>query len=155
MKKYTIYTDGSQLDKQHHGRLGCGGVILDEFGKLKDKFGEELTSDYMLKSYQTEDCSNPTMEMMGVLKALQNFNIEPGSEITLKADYLGVREWNTGKWKINKPYIKKIYSQIQKTIKDKKLKVKFEWVKGHQSKSIMDSDAYWNNYVDKLAKGLI
>ena len=152
MKKYIIYTDGSQLDKQHHGRLGCGGVLLSGTGQKIDQLSEEITPEFMQKEYQTSDCSNPTMEMMGVLKALQNFNIESGSEVTIKADYLGVREWNTGNWKIKKSYIKKIYDQIQKIIKDKKLNINFEWVKGHQSMSIMDSDAYWNNYVDKLAK---
>ena len=60
-----------------------------------------------------------------------------------------------GTWKIKEPYIKKIKEEIDKEIKKKGLegRIRFEWVKGHQNKSCMDSDAYWNNMVDLLAKG--
>ena len=48
-----IYTDGSHLDKQNNGRLGCGGVMVDRrigngVGKLLDEFSDELPPSYML-----------------------------------------------------------------------------------------------------------
>jgi ribonuclease HI len=94
--------------------------------------------------------------MMGVLQALRKFKIPQGAtEINVYTDYEGVSSWLNGKWKINKPYIKILHDLIQGEIKKKKLdkKIKFLWVKGHQSKSVMDPKAKWNNYVDKLAKG--
>lgn len=151
--KYIIFTDGSQLDKQHHGRLGCGGVILDVSGRKLNEFSEELTPEYMLDNYGATNCSNPTMEMMGVLLALSKFKIPRGSEVTIKADYLGVREWNTGNWKIKMKYIQKLADEIKEKIEDLDLKVNFVWVPGHQNKGLPGSDAYWNNYVDSLAKG--
>lgn len=148
-----IYTDGSHFKQS--GRLGCGGVILKD-GKLIDEYSLELTPSYLQEIIHTSDVSNPTTEMMGVLQALRRFKIPKGAtEVNVYADYEGVSCWLEGRWKINKPYIKILYDLIHKEIKTKGLtgKIKFLWVKGHQSKSIMDPRAKWNNYVDKLAKG--
>ena len=148
-----IYTDGSHFKQK--GRLGCGGVILRD-GKLIDEYSLELTPAYLREVIHTSDVSNPTTEMMGVLQALRRFKIpKEATEINIYADYEGVSNWLEGRWKINKPYIKILYDLIHKEIKTKGLdgKIKFLWVKGHQSKSVMDPRAKWNNYVDKLAKG--
>jgi len=148
-----IYTDGSHFKQK--GRLGCGGVILKD-GKLMDEYSLELTPAYLQEVIHTSDVSNPTTEMMGVLQALRRFKIpKEATEINIYADYEGVSNWLEGRWKINKPYIKILYDLIHKEIKTKRLdgKIKFLWVKGHQSKSVMDPRAKWNNYVDKLAKG--
>ena len=148
-----IYTDGSHFKQS--GRLGCGGVILGD-GKLMDEYSLELTPAYLREIIHTSDVSNPTTEMMGVLQALRRFKIpKEAIEVNVYADYEGVSSWLEGRWKINKPYIKILYDLIHKEIKTKGLtgKIKFLWVKGHQSKSIMDPRAKWNNYVDKLAKG--
>ena len=148
-----IYTDGSHFKQK--GRLGCGGVILRD-GKLIDEYSLELTPAYLREIIHTSDVSNPTTEMMGVLQALRRFKIpKEATEINIYADYEGVSNWLEGRWKINKPYIKILYDLIHKEIKTKGLdgKIKFLWVKGHQSKSVMDPRAKWNNYVDKLAKG--
>lgn len=162
MKKVlSVYTDGSHLDKQKgmEGRLGCGGVIVDKsgggLGKLLDTFSTELTPERMYKEFGAVKCSNPSAELVGVLEAIRHFNIPPDTDVIIYADYIGVKEWMEGNWKIKEPYIQKIKDEIDKELLKKHLKgrVVFAWVKGHQSKSIMNPDAYWNNYVDLVAKG--
>ena len=155
MKK-VIYTDGSHL-KHTTGRLGIGGILTEDSKKEIDSFSVEVSTDYLKENFGTSDVSNPTCEMLAVLIALRNFRkqIKKGDEVILKADYLGVREWNLGKWKIKAPYIAKIKAAIDAEIKAQGLqgRVSFEWVKGHQSRSVLDPDAIWNNRVDLLAKG--
>lgn len=161
-KNIKIYTDGSHLDKQNNGRLGCGGVMVEadgkSFGKLVDSFSKELKSEELKKTIGTDKVSNPTAELLGVLTAIQQFNIPKGAEVTIYADYLGVKSWMNGSWKVKEPYIKKTKELIEKEIDKKGLKgrVNYEWVKGHQGKkaSVINSDAYWNDQVDSLAKGL-
>ena len=154
---YEIFTDGSHLDKQNNGRLGIGGVILKEGdSKILDEFSEELTKDYMLMEYGTVTASNPTAEMIAVLRSLQKFRpiIKfPNNTVRVYADFVGVREWMTGKWKTKEPYIKKIKDLILEEIQRQGYNIEFRWVKGHQS--VMSREAKWNNYVDKLAKGQI
>ena len=155
--KYIIYTDGSDLKHTNH-RMGIGGVLLDETGrKMLDSFGLELPHEYLQGEYGTSDCSNPTAEMIAASEALQNWasRFKSGDEIEIKADYMGVREWNTGHWKINKPYIKKAHDQIADIIREHGLRITWTWVKGHQTgPGLYGSDKYWNDKVDKLAKGL-
>ena len=158
MKVLNIYIDGSHLDKQHNGRLGVGGILVDDTKKnVIDAFSEELTQDYMGKAFGAIKCSNPSAELTALLKALQNFkkHLKTASEIVVRADYVGVREWMTGAWKIKEPYIARIKQEIDKEITRQGLdsRIRYEWVKGHQSKSVLDPDAYWNNQVDLLAKG--
>ena len=154
--KYIIYTDGSDLKHTSH-RMGIGGVLLDASGRtLIDSFGEELSSDYLTGNYGTTDCSNPTAEMIAAAEALTRWGdrFKEGDEVELKADYMGVREWNTGKWKINKPYIREAKDRIWKAIEDSGITVVWSWVKGHQTgPSLYGSEKYWNDKVDKLAKG--
>jgi ribonuclease HI len=137
--------------------MGIGGILLDETAqKIIDSFGFELSHEYLQSEYGTSDCSNPTAEMIAVSEALQNWSdhFKSGDEVEIRADYMGVREWNTGGWKINKPYIKKAKEQIADTIKNNGLRVTWTWVKGHQTgPSLYGSDKYWNDKVDKLAKG--
>lgn len=153
-----IYTDGSHLDKQHGGRLGAGGVMVKpmpgQMGINVGEFSQELTPEFV-KTFGGDNCSNPTAEMLGALLALRAFKeqLKQVDEVILKADFLGVREWNMGNWKCKEPYIKKIKEEIDKEIQEQGLKgkIKFEWVRGHQKG--MTPDVYWNNYVDLLAKG--
>lgn len=154
---YEIFTDGSHLDKQNNGRLGIGGVILREGdSKILDEFSEELTKDYMLMEYGTVTASNPTAELIAVLRALQKFRPiikSPNSTVRIFNDFRGVSEWVSGNWRTKEPYIKKIKDLILEEIQRQGYNVEFHWVKGHQS--IMSREAKWNNYVDKLAKGQI
>jgi ribonuclease HI len=159
-KKYYIFTDGSHLKGQGgSGRLGCGGVLVDPeggglFGKELSRFSLEITPEYMELTYGSSDISNPTAEMFGVLSALKEFKkyLKSGIEITVFADYQGVREWLTGKWKINKKYIQGIRDDIMEEIKRGDLDVTFEWIPGHQS-GRDNFWKHWNDVVDLLAKG--
>lgn len=161
MSQFDIYTDGSHLDKQNNGRLGVGGVLVDlkgpGMGTLLNKFSTELTPEYMNLSFGASKCSNPSAELVAVLHALYAFRGSwgPFDTIVLHADYLGVREWMTGKWKIKEPYIVRIKSDIDKEITRQGLqgRIEYRWVKGHQKFNGYDPDVYWNNYVDSLAKG--
>lgn len=160
MKKYIIYTDGSDL-KHTSRRLGVGGILIDpsqggDYGKKIGEFSKELSREEILRNYGTSDCSNPFAEMVAVYEAIKQFSsvLKPGDEITFKADYEGVRSWLTGKWKAKLPYIIQIRDEILSVLSKSGWKVSFEWVKGHQAKSVISPDAYWNGEVDKLAKGL-
>ena len=148
-----IYTDGSHF-KHNGGRLGIGGIIVDE-DKIINEFSTEITKEYLDLYYKTQDCSNPTMEMLAVLHALYNFkkNIGIDNRIEVYADYQGVESWMNKKWKINKPYIAKIKDDIDSEINNQSLRgrIHFNWIRGHQ-KDISDNTK-WNNYVDLLAKG--
>lgn len=159
MSNYNIYIDGSHLDKQNNGRLGVGGVILDPSmpGMLgvRGKFSEELKSDWLRKEFKYSECSNPTAELIALLLALRNFgNLLTGScTVDVYADYIGVREWMTGKWRVKEPIIKEVKAKIDSEIERLKLKhrIRYNWIRGHQKGS--GEDVFWNNYVDLLAKG--
>ena len=162
MKILDIYTDGSHL-KFSTGRLGIGGVLIDPsqqkpLGKKISEFGIELLPEYMKMSYGSgaENCSNPTAELTAVLVALQNFeqDLKGADIITIHADYLGVKEWMTGAWRVKEPYIARIKFDIDQEISRQGLKgvIQFAWVKGHQNYIAGDPDIHWNNYVDELAK---
>lgn len=167
MKTLRIYTDGSHL-KHTTGRLGVGGVLVDEDNKVLAEFGNEVLLDYLQMTYGTTDVSNPTCEMLAMYWALVTFKKilkNKNVKVICKADYQGVQSWlcdlgvNSGKikpWKINKPYIQKIKDDIKKEIDEMDLsdRIDFAWVKGHQRAIIPFSDAYWNDYVDGLAKGV-
>lgn len=162
MKQFDIYIDGSHLDKQNNGRLGVGGVLVDlndsgnKMGKLLNKFSTELTPEYMKLSFSADKCSNPSAELTALLHALYQFkgSYGPSDKIVVHADYLGVKEWMTGNWKIKEPYIARIKADIDREITKQGLqgRIEFKWVKGHQ-KDNTNPDVYWNNFVDSLAKG--
>lgn len=163
MKVFDIYIDGSHLDKQNNGRLGIGGVLVDlnssfsPMGSLLNKFSVELTPTYMFNHFGAEKCSNPSAELTALLQALIKFkgSYGPNDKIVVHADYIGVKEWMMGNWKIKEPYIQKIKDSIDKEIKNQNLsgRIEYKWIKGHQ-KDYSNPDIYWNNIVDKLAKGI-
>ena len=163
MKRFDIYIDGSHLDKQHNGRLGIGGVLVDlsgpGMGRLINEFSIELSPEYMNLTFGAEKCSNPSAELTALLHALYKFKklYGPSDIVVIHADYIGVKSWMEGTWKIKEPYIARIKNDIDDEIRKQDLRgrISYEWVKGHQSKSALssDPDAYWNNYVDRLAKG--
>ena len=155
-----IYIDGSHLDKQNNGRLGIGGVIVDMdvkigHGNILNEFSQELIPEYMKITFGADKCSNPSAELCALLHALYNIKkeIRGAKKIVVHADYMGVREWMTGNWKIKEPYIMRIKDDIDQEIYNQGLRgrIQYEWVRGHQTDG--SNDTYWNNYVDKLAKG--
>lgn len=154
MKQLDIYTDGSHL-KHGSGRLGIGGVLVDltqqkPLGKKLGEFGVELKPAEL--GIQT--CSNPTAELTAVLVSLRYFLdlLKTADIIYVHADYIGVREWMTGKWKTKESYITQLKEDIEELIQKENLNVKYAWVKGHQKDNGTNPDIYWNNYVDLLAK---
>lgn len=155
MKK-VIYTDGSHL-KHTSGRLGIGGILTEDSKKEIDSFSIEVSTQDLKTEFGTSDVSNPTCEMLAVLVALKKFKgqIKKTDEVVMKADYTGVKNFIMGTWKIKAPYIAKIKEAIDNEIKSQGLqgRISFEWVKGHQNRSVLDPDAIWNNRVDLLAKG--
>lgn len=163
MKRFDIYIDGSHLDKQNNGRLGIGGVLVDlsgpGMGKVINEFSIELIPEYMKLTFGADKCSNPSAELTALLIALQKFSklYSQNDIIVVHADYIGVKSWMEGSWKIKESYIARIKNDIDDEIRKQGLhgRISYEWVKGHQSKSAITSnpDAYWNNYVDRLAKG--
>lgn len=155
-----IYIDGSHLDKQNNGRLGIGGVIVDlnvkvGHGNILNSYSMELIPEYMKITFGSDKCSNPSAELCALLHALYNFKkeIRGAKKIVVHADYVGVREWMTGTWRIKEPYIARIKADIDQEIYNQSLqgRIQYEWVRGHQTDG--SDDTYWNNYVDKLAKG--
>ena len=156
MTEYHIYTDGSHVDKFNNGRLGCGGVLVKD-GKALDTFGVELPASFMKEKFGAEQCSNPSAELVAVYFALNSFEkyLKGADSIVIHADYVGVGNWMNGYWQTKEPYIKAIKETNIKEIQRQKLngKIKYSWVRGHQTNYKEGSDAYWNNYVDKLAKG--
>ena len=158
MRKILIYTDGSHLNKQSgHGRLGCGGVMVEDngdgYGKFLDEYSKELLPADLEKDFGSSNVSNPTAEMIGALEALRNFNIPSDARVIMKADYEGNRNWMMGIWSIKEPYIKKVKEAIDAEIERQHLqgRIGWEWVKGHQK--VLNQDSYWNNRTDILAKG--
>lgn len=160
MKTYHIYTDGSHFKNGGSGRLGIGGILIDPDknppkGEIIKKFSIEILRDYLKIHYGTDDCSNPTMEMLAVLTALREFKdfFEKSDKIILMMDYEGVKYWIEGKWQAKKSYIRLLRDEIKKEISNKNLNIEFKWIKGHQKVSDVSNESYWNNIVDKLAKG--
>lgn len=93
------------------------------------------------------------MEMLAVLESLKFFNrhIDRNDSVVVYADYIGVSKWLGREWKINKPYIQRIFYEINGLIRKDYPNIEFKWCKGHQK--IASRDSYWNNEADKLAKG--
>ena len=85
MKEVHIYTDGSHIDKQHNGRLGCGGILVI-FGKQVDTFGIELSKEFMKDRFGADYCSNPSAELVAIYFALGTF---PVSLLLIKESTLG------------------------------------------------------------------
>lgn len=160
MKTYHIYTDGSHFKNGGSGRLGIGGILIDPDknlpkGEIIKKFSIEILRDYLKIHYGTDDCSNPAMEMLAVLTALREFKdfFGKSDKIILMMDYEGVKYWIEGKWQAKKSYIRLLRDEIKKEISNKNLNVEFKWIKGHQKVNDVSNESYWNNIVDKLAKG--
>lgn len=160
IKKYTksdyvIFIDGSHIKHRtnSHNRLGIGGLLLDSEENILDQFSEEITREYMKYEFDADDCSNPTMEMLAALFALRNFHpfMPDRSRVTIYADYMGVSKWMRGEWKAKAPYIVKIIEKVREIQKQRKLKIKWEWVKGHQGGENILS--HFNELTDLLARG--
>ena len=95
--------------------------------------------------------------MVAVHRALIYFSsvFKPGDHIVFREDYEGCEKWLSGEWRAKLPYIIQIRDEIQSILSKAPWTVEFKWIKGHQPKSILSPEAYWNGKVDKLAKGIV
>lgn len=146
---YEVYTDGSHFKNGGSGRLGVGAVLVDPSRDVVlNKLSESVDKFYFREHYGTEDFSNPTMEIYAVYRILSEWKdtFKPSDSIVLYADYMGVSSWLTGKWKINKSYIRIIVNDIISLIRKYNINIEFKWVKGHYGEK-------YNEMADQLAKG--
>lgn len=143
---YVCYTDGA-CDDNTAGKANRGGygiVIL-----LRDGFRDEFYEGYT-------HTTNNRMELMGVIKALEN--TDEGSSVLIISDskYVvdGCSKWMRN-WKARGWIIGKTLRQAQPlknldlwwTIDElmAKRSVEFQWIKGHSGNE-------WNELADKLAE---
>jgi ribonuclease HI len=127
MNLYTAYTDGSC--KPNPGTGGYGVVFVKD-----DKAIHKISG-------ALENTTNNKMELAGVIAALDF--IPEGSGIAIFTDSSYVVNTMTKGWKRNKniPF----WDQIDNLIREKSLKVVWEWVRGH------DNDMF-NERADVLAQ---
>ncbi len=126
-----VYTDGSHLKTK--GDLGYG--IWLEYGDREYALSGVSTPTFLKEAYDIDEAnvSNPTMEMVALVKTLEIFD-GLGEHIIIYADYMGVQKWVKGEWKAKKPYIIKLRDRAQdhiQSIEDAGGSVKLKWVKGH------------------------
>jgi ribonuclease HI len=121
---FHIYTDGAC--KKNPGGIGGWGAVVTDFVSIKEYFGGELST------------TNNRMEMMAVIKGLES--IPRGSKATVFTDsqYVknGITQWIHG-WKrrgwmtAGGDPVKNKDLWIQMDILASKLKLTWQWVKGH------------------------
>jgi len=129
LTEYKAYVDGSY----NRGKIGYGVVILKDEKIIKKLSG----------GIQTGDFSNHRQvggELMAAIKVIQWCEASGVDSITIYYDYIGIREWATGKWKTNKIATKK-YKEF---VRNCDLEIKWVKVDAHTG------DKY-NEMADKLA----
>ncbi|CAG7581598.1 MAG: putative Ribonuclease HI [uncultured marine phage] len=139
-----IYTDGSDI--KGTGKIGYGVFILYNDNEYRMS-GISNQSDFKKFYNIKENVSNPTMELMALLKTLVEFR-NTDLNIEVLADYQGVQKWISGEWKAKKVYIKDMTRRIHgliNQINENGGSVKLTWVKGH-------SGDYGNDQADLVAK---
>jgi len=139
-----IYTDGSDI--KGTGKIGYGAYI--KYNDREYKMSGVSDQEDFKKFYKTSDnVSNPTMELVALLKVLMEFR-NTNLNIEVFADYVGVQKWISGEWKAKKVYIIDITRRVRNLIdkiNSNGGSVKLTWVKGH-------SGNVGNNEADILAK---
>lgn len=119
------------------GRIFYGGVV------------PALGSDEDVKA-ALEKSRNVLAELGGLYLAL--WQAPARSSLTIVHDYQGVASWMTGKWKANERVVKAIVDGCKELVKEKGLKLGFQWQKGHTSSWAGRHDlARFNSRADKLA----
>lgn len=125
-----VYTDGSDI--KGTGKIGYGAYI--NYGAVEYRMSGISDQDDFKKFYNVSDnVSNPTMELMALLKVLVQFKDE-NLNIEIFADYMGVQKWVSGEWKAKKPYIIDMVSRVRNLIEKINKNggsVRLTWVKGH------------------------
>lgn len=139
--KVDVYTDGTHLKGTEN--IGYGAWL--EHDGIEYSLSGSFTQNHFKKEFSIEgNVSNPTMELLAVLKVLKEFE-NMTVDITVYSDYIGVQKWISGEWKAKKPYIKCILAQIKTIVSNVKGKISFKWIKAH-------SGNYGNDKVDSISK---
>ena len=153
-KPIEIYSDGSDI--KGTGRIGFGAVFVHN-GKEYSLSGTEASEDvaHMKRLFPEAKFSNPTMEMLALVKALENFTGR-GEHIIINQDYKGAVNYNglwdksegsaqrdPKPWKSKEAYITYLVNRAEDaiaSIEEAGGSVKLTWVKGH-SGNIMNEKA--------------
>ena len=143
-KPLQIYTDGSDI--KGTGQIGSG-VWFEHAGKEYSR-SNIYDVDAFRKQYNiTESVSNPTMEIIALVNALDEFK-NTSEHLVIYSDYEGVQKWVSGEWKAKKPYIKDLVDLAKShilSIENNGGSVKLVHVPGH-------SGIKGNEKVDAVAK---
>lgn len=154
-----VYTDGSDI--KGTGKIGYGAYI--NYGGAEYRMSGISDQDDFKKFYNISDnVSNPTMELMALLKVLVQFK-DHDLNIEILADYMGVQKWVSGEWKAKKTYIIDMVSRVRKLINrinGNGGSVKLTWVKGHSGNigndeaDLVAKDRMVYNEIPNLLKNL-
>lgn len=114
-----IFTDGSHRKHDASSNMGYGILFRynnSEFGLSRHPLSLEDLNDTFGGHF--ESVSNPTMEFAAVAHALQlaNQHFPEAKQIHITYDYIGSKNWITGRWKCRKPHIKNIHRFVQKEL---------------------------------------
>lgn len=132
-KGYEIYVDGSHIN----GKVGYAFVVLKDGRKIKESFGIVTGEPYTLH-HQVGG------EIKAVEEALAWCEQNGIKEVTIYHDFLNLEKWATGEFETNN----KLTTDYQKYVQNSNVKIYWEKVPGH-------SGVKWNEYVDKLARGMV
>ena len=148
-----IYVDGSDI--KGTGAIGFGAVYKfngQEYGLSGTEQGEDIKQ--LQDMFPTMKFSNPTMEMLGLVKTLESF-VGTSQHISIFQDYSGAVNYDglwqksegsqqraTKPWKAKEVYTKYLVARAAEAIKQIEAKggsVKLNWVKGHSGDAMNDA----------------
>ena len=136
--KLEIYTDGSYAKETNSGAASYV-ILLD--GQLIHQYAIALPG-----------FSSPASELSAVILALSTIK-EPIEELKLYCDCTFVLGCGFGNFQRKKlPKLWKLFDKVLSKVKQQVPVIEAIHVKGHQKKSVISDQAFWNNYVDVLAK---
>jgi ribonuclease HI len=171
-----IYSDGSDI--KGTGKVGFGAVYEynnKEYALTGTEEGFEVKD--LQKMFPEAKFSNPTMEMLALVRVLQSFS-NNSEHLSIYQDYKGAVNYNelwnysegsqqreSKPWNAKESYIKYLVAQAVDAIKKIETNggsVKINWVKGHAGNKMNDrADFYaksrenFNNLTEPLSKTFI
>lgn len=151
MTKLDVYTDGSHIKGKNY--IGYGAVCMHQ-GRIYRMSGT-CTQESFRKRYNTPDnVSNPTAELLAAVYSLESLSAcSAPLHVQIIADYIGVREWNTGVWKTTKGYIGDLVGLAflyASRIRQNGGMVSYRHIRGHQRGD--STDSVMNRHSDHAAK---
>lgn len=123
MSKVFLYTDGGYSRKLLAGSSAY--ALIDSNNNLIESNSFLLDDPDWLISW------NIGPELFAVTKGLESALNKDYDEIQLIYDYVGVKNWATGKWKKCDKEYKKIYIDFIKEIHNRGIILTYKHVKGH------------------------